>query len=109
MPIRLPIRTKNRGVFLLSVKRRAQLGIALEAVKIGQKNPEKRMTMIQRSQQFPLIALQPLPLMSMGQFGHPCWLDARQTVINIGDMSVSKQGHFMLWASPTRDDWQSPR
>ena len=47
-------------------------------------------------------------LMSMGQFGHPCWLDARQTVIKIGDMSVSKQVHFMLWAGPTRDDWKSP-
>jgi hypothetical protein len=59
-------------------------------------------------QQFPLIALQSIPLMSMGQFGHPCWLDARQTVINIGDMSVSKPVHFMLWADPARDDWQSP-
>ena len=51
MPIRLPIRTKNRCVFLLIVKRRAKLGISLEAGKIGPKNPEKRMPMIQRSKQ----------------------------------------------------------
>src|SRR2546422_3945282 len=51
MPIRLPIRTKNRCVFLLIVKRRSKLGISLEAGKIGPKNPEKRMTMIQRSKQ----------------------------------------------------------
>ena len=59
-------------------------------------------------QQFPLIALQPLPVMSMGQLNHPCWLDACQTVITIGNMLVSKQVHFMLWANPTPDDWKSP-
>ena len=40
-----------RQTAVLIVKRRSKLGIALEAVKIGQKNPEKRMTMIQRSKQ----------------------------------------------------------
>ena len=61
-----------------------------------------------RRQQFPLIALQSILLMSMGQFGHPGWLGARQTVIKIGDISVSKPIHFMLWADPAHDDWQSP-
>ena len=41
-------------------------------------------------------------------FGHPGWLGARQTVIKIGDISVSKPIHFMLGADPAHDDWQSP-
>jgi hypothetical protein len=69
--------------------------------------PEVLKTLMRR-QQFPLIALQPLPVMSMGQLNHPCWLDACQTVITIGNMLVSKQVHFMLWANPTPDDWKSP-
>ena len=39
-------------------------------------------------QQFPLIALQRLSLMSMGPFDHPFWLHARQMVIKIGTTPV---------------------
>jgi len=39
-------------------------------------------------QQFPLIAFQHFPLMSMGQFDHRFWFNASQMVIKRGAMSV---------------------
>lgn len=63
---------------------------------------------LHKNQQFPLIGSQPLLLMSMGQFDHPFWLNARQMVIKIGALSVSKQAHVRMWVGPTGDDWESP-
>ena len=40
------------------------------------------------AQQFPLIAFQHFPLMSMGQFDHRFWFNASQMVIKRGAMSV---------------------
>ena len=45
-------------------------------------------TTVDYYQQFPLIALQRLSLMSMGPFDHPFWLHARQMVIKIGTTPV---------------------
>src|SRR2546422_5160588 len=59
-------------------------------------------------QQFPLLASQPLLLISRGQFDHPFWVNARQMVIKIGAMSVSNQAHVRRWADPTGDDGESP-
>jgi hypothetical protein len=65
-------------------------------------------SMLTHYQQFPLIASPPLLLMSMGQFDHPFWFNARQMVSKIGAMSVSKQAHVRMWVDPTGDDWESP-
>src|SRR3989442_6194191 len=59
-------------------------------------------------QQFPLLASQPLLLISRGQFDHPFWVNARQMVIKIGAMSVSNQAHVRRWADPTGDEGESP-
>src|SRR4029450_14074747 len=58
-------------------------------------------------QQFPLIASPPLLLMSMGQFDHPFWFNARQMLTKIGAMSVSKQAHIRMGVDSTGDDWES--
>jgi hypothetical protein len=43
---------------------------------------------VDNQQQFPLIAFQHFPLMSMGQFDHRFWFNASQMVIKRGAMSV---------------------
>jgi hypothetical protein len=63
---------------------------------------------VEKHQQFPLLALQSLPWMSMGQFDHPFWFRASQMVIQMGVMSVSKQAYFMIEADRTPGDWESP-
>src|SRR6266571_7785445 len=98
------ITTKTWPVVLCSL--RTKMGLVSNKPVVIVRKPCS--TKAKSLQQFPLIALQSILLMSMGQFGHPGWLGARQTVIKIGDISVSKPIHFMLWADPAHDDWQSP-
>src|SRR5215831_2065835 len=47
-------------------------------------------------------------VMSMGQFDHPFWFNARPMVTKIDAMSVSKQAHVRMGVDSTGDDWESP-
>ena len=93
---------RKAGYVLRSARVLGALGYSVD-------KPRQRLLYVYASSAIPAHTSPPLLfVMSMGQFDHPFWFNARPMVTKIDAMSVSKQAHVRMGVDSTGDDWESP-